>query len=123
MKIVLVLFAVLGGQPIILVSDRVPHLNVEALCKDTTAVDQAMKLSNAQSLGSCMRDENAAQQQLDSVWQTTSISIRDRCEGEAVAGGFQSYVDLLTCIQMADDANSLSSPTSLRGASKNRNNK
>lgn len=49
-----------------------------------------------------MRDEVAAQRQLTNVWGTASIQLRNRCEGEAVAGGSQSYVDLLTCIQMAE---------------------
>src|SRR5215471_16028851 len=123
MKATLFTLALLGSQPVILVSDRVPHLNVEALCNDTTATDQAMGLSEAQSVQACMRDETAAQQQLNSIWQTVTTSVRNQCEGEAEAGGFQSYVDLLTCVQMTGEANSMSSSTQLRGASKNRNKK
>ncbi len=52
--------------------------------------------------------------------QTTSVSLRDSCEGEATAGGFQSYVDLLTCIQMTHTASASQSASPLRGAGKNR---
>jgi hypothetical protein len=65
--------------------------------------------------------ETAAQQQLGTVWATTKSTVRDACEGEAVSAGSQSYVDLLTCIQMTETASALSSPPPLRGASKNRN--
>lgn len=43
------------------VSDRVPHLNVEATCKATTATDKAMGLALPQSYDECIRDENTAQ--------------------------------------------------------------
>jgi hypothetical protein len=102
MKVVLLSAALLGNQLVIPVSDRVPKLNVEALCKSTTADDKAMGLALAQSFTDCMRDETNAQQQLSTVWASTSGPVRDRCEGEAVAGGSQSYVDLLTCIRMTE---------------------
>jgi hypothetical protein len=123
MKIVLFSLAVLGSQPIVPVSDHVPRLDVEATCKASSDEDITAGLSKPQSLANCMRDETSAQQQLGTLWQTTTPSIRDRCEGEATAGGSQSYVDLLTCIQMTDDANFSSPSPPLRGASKNRNKK
>ncbi len=116
-------FALSASPPVSLVSDHVPSLSVEALCKATTETDKEMSLAEPQSLASCMRDEAAAKQQLDSIWQATSVSLRDRCEGEATAGGFQSYVDLLTCIQMADTASASPTTSLLKGASKNRNKK
>jgi hypothetical protein len=121
MKAALLSLALLGSSLAMPVSDRVPQLNVEALCKSTTETDKAMNLAEPQSLENCMRDETAARQQLDSVWQTTSVSVRDGCEGEAITGGFQSYVDLLTCIQMTGDSASSSPSAGLRGGSKNRN--
>jgi len=121
MKVALLSMALLSSQLAIPVSDRVPQLNVEATCKATVATDKAMGLDLAQSFDDCMRDENTAQQQLAAVWLSNSNEIRNRCEGEAIAGGTDSYVDLLTCMQMADWLKSPSAPK-LRGASKNRNN-
>ncbi|WP_024519685.1 hypothetical protein [Bradyrhizobium sp. Tv2a-2] len=119
MKAALLSLALLGSQAA-LASDRVPELNVEATCKATTATDKAMGLVLAQSYEGCMSDETSARTQLVTLWQTTSASVRNECTGEAVVGGTQSYVDLLTCIQMSDDANPRPQLT-LRGASKNRN--
>jgi hypothetical protein len=120
MKIALLSMALLGGQ-VLLASDKVPELRAQALCQSTTATDKAMGLALAQSFEDCMRDENAAQAQLTTLWSSTVISVRDTCEGEAMAGGIESYVDLLTCIQMTDMANSVTKSPGLRGASKNRN--
>jgi hypothetical protein len=121
MKIALLSVAMIGSQVVIPVSDRVPRLNVEASCKASVAADKAMGLVLAQSYDDCMRDENAAQQQLPAVWLSNSDQIRNQCEGEATAAGSESYVDLLTCLQMADPAKP--SIVGLRGASKNRNKK
>jgi len=120
MRAALLSLALLGSQAV-LASERVPELNVEATCKSTSATDKAMGLVLAQSFDACMRDETTAQKQLVSLWQTNPGSVRDECEGEAMAGNIQSYVDLLTCIQMADSVNADSQGTPLRGASKMRN--
>lgn len=122
MKATLLSLALLTGQSVIPVSDRMPDLGVEALCKSTIATDKEMGLALPQSFEQCMHDEMTAKQQLSTIWQQTSSGIRDQCEGEAVAGGMQSYVDLLTCILMTDLANAQTAAPKLRGASKNRNN-
>jgi hypothetical protein len=121
MKIALLSMAMLGSQLVTPVSDRVPKFNVEATCEASVAADKAMRLVLAQSYDDCMRDENAAQQQLTTVWLLNSNEVRNQCEGEATAAGSDSYVDLLTCMQMAGIARSSSPAPALRGASKNRN--
>jgi hypothetical protein len=123
MKAAFLMLSLLGAQPAALpVSDQVPSLNVEALCKSTSADDKAMGLAEAQDLSDCMRDENAAQRQLSTVWPLNPGAVRESCEIEAAAGAIQSYVDLLTCLQMAAWDKSASPPIPpLRGASKNRN--
>ena len=121
MKIVIFSMAMLGSQLVTPVSDRIPKLDVEATCKATVADDKAMGLVLAQSYEECMRDENEAQNQLAPVWLSSPSDTRRTCEQEATAGGSDSYVDLLTCIQMAGWASPPAHP--LRGASKNRNKK
>ncbi|MGV7213175.1 hypothetical protein [Bradyrhizobium sp. UFLA05-112] len=121
MKAALLALSLLG-HPAVLISDRVPILNVEALCRDVSADDKASGLALAQDAGECMRDETLAQQQLSKTWLTVPAPMRDTCEGEASQGGIQSYVDLLTCLQMAGWDNPAPSPAvPLRGASKTRN--
>ena len=116
----IVLVSQIGSPLVIPVDDRVPVINVEETCKATAATDEAMKLDLPQSVANCMRDENAAREQLAAVWSSYSASIRDRCTAEATLIGTGSYVDLLTCMQMTDPAR-LTPTMDLRGASKSRN--
>ena len=121
MKVALLSLALLG-QPLIPVSDKVPVLNVEALCKASVEEDKAMGLTEAQSFSGCMDDETKAQQQLSTMWAASPSDVRNQCETTARTGGSQSYVDLLTCLQAAYIvAHPGSHPGSLRGASKDRN--
>jgi hypothetical protein len=99
----------------------VPKLNIEANCKATQEIDNT--LAEPQSYDACMNDERTAQQQLGPVWPAAPEAIRTQCYGEAVAGGIESYVDLLSCMQMGGFGQSSTPAVSLRGASKNRNKK
>ena len=110
----------LGSPLVIPVGDRVPVINVEQTCKETAATDKAMNLDLPQPIENCMRDENAAREQLAAVWMAYSAEVRNSCEQEATIGGTGSYVDLLSCMQMTNPA-TLSPTPALRGASKNRN--
>lgn len=103
MKRALVLFALLlplfappafGGGP---------ELNVKAVCKARSADATMLQSPPDQTISDCVRDEEAAKQQLGTLWASTSVSIRNRCESDARALGTTSYLDLLTCIQMAED--------------------
>jgi len=112
-------------QTTIPVSDRLPDFNIEGLCKATARDDAAMGLALAQPVDNCMRDETTAKQQLAAIWAQSAGPARDSCEGEAATGlsDNQSYVDLLTCMQLAGVANMGMQATTLRGGSKVRNKK
>jgi hypothetical protein len=108
------------GHPLAPVSDRLPSYDVEALCGDGSADDKASGLADDAS--KCVSDETAAKQQPASIRLTVPAGPRESCEILAMSGGGQSYVDLLTCLQMAGwiDPPSLAA-VPLKGASKNRN--
>jgi hypothetical protein len=122
MKVALLSLAFLGTELVTPISDRVPELSVEALCKGRSADDRVMGLPESQSVADCVRDETAAKQELGTIWATTSRPIRDGCQNEVLFSlGTRSYLDLLSCIQIADDTKSMSPAT--RGVSKSRNRK
>jgi len=73
-----------------------PSAQCEATCRAGVGADRA-----GQTYDTCMRDENDARQQLNTIWLTSSDAVRNECVGEATAGGSDSYVDLLTCLQIA----------------------
>jgi hypothetical protein len=81
MNIVLLSIALAGplGNPLAIpVGDHVPVINVEETCKTTAATD--MNLNFAQPVENCLRDENAAREQLAVVWSTYPAPTRGRCE-------------------------------------------
>jgi hypothetical protein len=118
-KAALLAFSLLG-QPPVPISDHVPIVDVEVLCRDVSADDKASGLT--QDASACVSDEKAAQQQLDSIWLTVPSGPRESCESLAMSGGGRSYVDLLTCLQMAGWIKPASPDAApLKGASKNRN--
>ena len=103
MKRALVLFAVLlllftppafGG---------VPELNVKAICNARSADAKMRQSPPDQSTADCMRDEEAAKQQLGTLWTSTSVSIRKQCENDARSLHTTSYIDLFACIQIGED--------------------
>ena len=119
--LVIVALGTQPGSPLVLpIADRVPVINVEKTCKDSTETDKSANIALPQSYQDCMRDENAAKDQLAGVWSTYPASVRASCQQEATLVGEGSYVDLLTCMQMTDPAK-LTPTMDLKGASKNRN--
>ena len=82
----------------IAVSDTVPKFDTVRECRieGGPSVDMAR----------CSRDEAAALRQLQQGWALYSGTDRKACTTEATIGDFASYVELLTCLEMARDAKS-----------------
>jgi hypothetical protein len=85
---------------------RMPELNVKAVCNARAADEKRLRSIPLQSIEECVHDEDAAKQELSSLWDSTSVPIRNQCESDARALGTTSYLDLVTCVQMADDIKS-----------------
>ena len=83
-----------------------PKLNIEAICKSRDADAKMLRSTPAQNRDECVHDEEAAKQQLGSLWASTSASVRNRCESDARSLGTTSYLDLLICIQMEQEMKS-----------------
>jgi hypothetical protein len=81
-----------------LAADRVPNLDIAPTCRAATAA------------GFCQRDERRARDKLDDSWTDFTAAQRDRCSSLARMGGAPSYVELLTCLEMAKAADKLPDP-------------
>ncbi|MGO4705736.1 hypothetical protein AB4072_08165 [Microvirga sp. 2MCAF38] len=89
----------LASQLVLPAADGPPHLAVEQSCK------AAMKLDpETGSVDACMKDETAAQDELKRKWTSFPASDRARCVAETSTGGSPSYVEVITCLQTAQDA-------------------
>ena len=98
------LAAVSFGAPVaIAVADEVPTYDVRKSCK----VD-LQSYSTAQTNSGCLADEQNARATLVTQWSQYTPESRSRCSSMVgnVAGP-QSYVELLTCLQMAKDVKGL----------------
>jgi len=119
MKRALLLFsAVLPLSAALASNGRVPELNVKAICKTRDADAKLFRSTTGQSVDECVHDEEAARQQLNSLWTSTAAPIRNRCESEGYSLGTTSYLDLVTCIQMADELKNGIKPDAKKKGSK-----
>jgi hypothetical protein len=103
MKATLLTLAVLGAASTTAVADSTPKIDIQSLCKARSAADKMMNIPATESVADCIQDETTSKDKLDVIWSTTASSIRIRCRADAVVLGTLSYLDLLTCLQMADD--------------------
>jgi hypothetical protein len=83
-----------------------PEINVNAVCKARLADAKMLQITPDQSDEDCARDEEAAKQQLGKLWASTSVSTRNQCQSDARSLGTMGYLDLLSCLQIAEDLKS-----------------
>jgi len=101
----------LAAQVTIAVADNVPRFNLEPVCRGI-ARQGGLALEPGQSARQdfkhCMNSEIAMRRRVARRWSSFTATEKANCIGEASAGGFQSYTDLFTCLQMAREARKLS---------------
>jgi hypothetical protein len=107
-----VLLMSFGASLVLSVADKVPGFDVTASCKAVAAFG----LAESQSPEACIRDEQAAHRELEQKWTSFPAAERGRCVDETMIGSNPSYVEILTCLQLTQEADALKTP--LLGASK-----
>ena len=91
-------------------ANDVPDFDVKPSCQSATRA--ASDLNQAgdnlragdRSSDNCVQDEMKAKSTLSDEWTRFKISERQRCARLATLGGLPSYVELLTCLEMAQEA-------------------
>jgi hypothetical protein len=58
-------------------------------------------VGSASTAAACTNDETSAKDELTKRWSQFGASEKKSCIGEADIGGDQSYVELLTCLEMS----------------------
>jgi hypothetical protein len=92
----------LGATLLHAAADKVPNLDVETGCR--AAARMGDKLSLDTTLGQCLADENSARAELEKQWTQFPPALRQRCVATTETGGSPSYVEVLVCLQMGQDA-------------------
>jgi hypothetical protein len=77
-------------------ADGVPRLSVESACRATQRGDP----QEQQIVEACLRDETNAERQLAGMWARASAASRATCIENQRSSRSQSYVELLTCVQL-----------------------
>ncbi len=84
-------------------ADDVPKLDVTASCRAASRAFQSGRDNSA-----CLADEQRARDALASQWSKYSAESRKRCTQMINdIPGTQSYVELLSCVEMAKDVQEL----------------
>lgn len=76
-------------------ADRPPAFDIVQNCR------KEMAGGGIGTVGSCTKDETDAKNALTKRWSQFSASAKKSCIGETTIGGDESYVELLTCLEMA----------------------
>ena len=85
----------------VLAADAVPRLNYEATCRAA----QPLTAEDKTPYQTCLSDETLARSQLERQWEQLPAAAKGRRIQEAALGGSPSYVELLTCLQLAKETN------------------
>ena len=95
-------------------ANEVPQLDVKPSCNAATqAANQLNKAGDNlrpgdRSSDNCVQDEMNAKSKLGDEWTQYDVAQRRRCTRLATLGGLPSYVELLTCLEMAKQAANIS---------------
>lgn len=101
----LILLAVLGatsGAPYVArAADAVPKFDVARNCKAETADAAGV----GETLASCVKDEEEARSELPRQWDHFTQADKAACIRATSMDGTPSYVELVTCLEIASDNN------------------
>jgi hypothetical protein len=75
-------------------ADRIPAFDIAGNCSAEVANVGIEKVAD------CTKEETDAKNELDKSWPQFGASDKQACVGESSIGGAQSYVELLTCLEM-----------------------
>ena len=86
-------------------ADEVPSFDFTVSCRSLTKSGaSSLPSQGTATVSSCENDERDARTKLVAQWSQFVAEDRTRCTQETQTGGYPSYVELITCLQLARDA-------------------
>jgi hypothetical protein len=101
-RLAMIIFPLLLSAQLVMVSDTVPQFDVTPGCR---AANERV-LAN-RNLEACRNDEDTAKSALSGKWTKYTVADRTECENMVHMGGPPSYVELLTCLDLAQQTKDL----------------
>ena len=102
MKLTLILIptllpVLLLSSQTVLAADQVPKFDTGPICRSAGA----SAVMGTRDTAACDRDEITARTTLEKEWSQFTLSDKAHCVRLGTLGGSPSYVELLTCLEMA----------------------
>jgi hypothetical protein len=85
----------LASLPFVTIADSLPKFDIAAECRSEGGAKAVLER--------CIEDESVARDQLQPLWIQSGAADKASCVGETSIDGTPSYVELLTCLEMARD--------------------
>lgn len=108
---ILTIALVLGAGAPAFAAD-VPRLNLRATCSPLDRNDKTIEIDTDR----CLKTENEAREQLTRRWAEFSNADRALCTQTATITSMQSYVELITCLEMRRDMSRLPADRGMKSA-------
>ena len=81
------------------VADAVPNLDIAKTCRSASQANASV--SDNANIQGCLRSEREARKEAERRWGDYTPSAKRQCEDQYKAGGFPSYVEMVTCLELA----------------------
>jgi hypothetical protein len=92
----MIIYPLLLSAQLVLVSDTVPQFDINPGCRAASIGEVVNR-----SLEACRTDEDNAKKALSDGWTKFPMADRAECQRMVTMGGPASYVELLTCLELA----------------------
>jgi hypothetical protein len=102
---------ILVASQVRLAADRMPEFHIDTICR--AAAEAAV--APDRDAGACKRDELTAHDKLRDQWGQFTTSQKTRCVSLTRLDGNPSYVELLTCLELAKATKTLPPSDSMTG--------
>ena len=74
-----------------------PNLDIEKTCQSAASAG----VNDNASKDGCLRSERSAHDEIKRRWGEFTPAAKRQCEKQFEAGGFPSYVEMVTCLELA----------------------
>ena len=102
---IIVAASFLFAIPSIVSAAEPPKWDVQKSCQSSFTADAGG--ADRQRVSSCVSDEKTAGDTISKDWASYPGPDREHCQQLATLGGTPSYVEMLTCLQIARDTKTL----------------
>lgn len=92
----------LARTHLVLAANQLPQFDIDPSCRAAATATTGVHRNEEV----CKQDERSARGKLEQEWAQFAPEQRKRCMTLSRLGGFPSYVELLTCLEMAKSAGS-----------------